>query len=98
MGFAVPTPVGGRVGQAEVGRQVDDALGELTHRVEALLRLAVGQGQEQDVGRFQDPRRRELEIGDTAQVGVDGVDRLAGVALGGHLVNSHVGVAEQQPQ
>ena len=91
-GRLVQVPVPGRVvvgvPQPEIGAEVDDRLGDGFQLADAPHRAAVRQAKEQDVARFQLADRGELERRLLAQVGVDGVDVVAGVGLGGGLERS----------
>ena len=96
--LAVPAFVVGGVAETEVGRQVDDALGEPRELFDAAHGAAVGQADKEHVAAFELVERAERQLGGAAEVGVGEVDEGAGESLTGHLGNLYLWVAEEQAQ
>ena len=96
--FAIPVYVRLRIPQAEVGAEVDDAIGQLRKIGDAAHRAAVGQSQHQQVARRQLSRADELQFRPPAQVRMGEMDERSGVALAGHLGHFNVGMIQQQTQ
>jgi hypothetical protein len=99
MGVAVPLGVAVEIGEAEVGRQVDD-LEVLGQAGDHLLRRAVRQAAEHHVavvpvGLVDRGHDRQAEAGEMRE---HDVDRLAGVAVGGQQRDADARMTQQQAQ
>ena len=98
MGSAVPGLVGRVVAQAKIGRQVDQGIGERLELCQAIHQLPVRQAQEQHVAGFELGAGHEAPGANPAQVRMQAGDRLAGMALGGRLLNLDAGMKRQDTQ
>ena len=96
--LAVPLPVEGRVAQTEVGREVNEAWGQISKLGDVLLGHPMRQSQEKQVAWLQIGQSHELEARLSPQVGMHKVDVASSAAFRGHLSHLDVGVSQQQPQ
>ena len=93
----VPRLVQRRVAQPEVAAQVDDAVAQRLQRPQAVLRHAVGQGEEEDVAILQLVHADEFKARLLAKIGMNLVQELPPVALRRHLRQFHRRVLQEQP-
>ena len=91
--------MGGRVGEAVVGAEIDDALGRVQLRSQC-RGCTVRQREEDEIGAGEGRRIRlgERQISDGAEVGVNVAHALPRVAVGGDGGDLQVRMRGDQPQ
>src|SRR4051812_25175769 len=93
---AIPLRVVVRVPQAKISAEIDDNRRDLTEADHFSHGHAMRQRGEEDIDWSQILHRRELQISAFTEVWVNRPYELAGISLGGYLLNRHLGVSEEE--
>ena len=96
--LAVPLVVAGGVAQAEVGAEIDDAIGERRELIDPAHRAAVRQAEEQQIAFLDRFRSHELQLRAFAKIRMREVDELAVEPLARDLLHLEMRMREREAQ
>ena len=97
-GLPYQRSVVGRVAQAKVRAEVDNALSQAGEVLDAAHGATVGQPQEEQIAGLQVRGADKLELGRPAQIGVGEVDVGAGITFARYLGDFNLRMLEQEAQ
>ena len=98
MWLAVPRVVAGGITQAEVGAEIDDAIGDRRELIDPAHRAAVRQAEEDQIAFLDRLGAHELQLRASPQIGMREVDELAIEPLAGDLPDLEMRMREREPK